>query len=273
MNGILTAIISVTVIGAVCAVMLVIASKVMAVKVDERTSIIRNCLPGANCGACGYPGCDLYAAALTDGSCAKTNLCTPGGDTVSREISNVLGVGFADVVEQVAVVHCCGDQSATKDKMTYTGIKTCAASKQLFGGKGACSYGCIGYGDCAVACPSDAICIENGLAQVDNRKCTGCGICVGVCPSKIITLERDTIHEVIMCSNLDKGAVTRKKCTRGCIACKKCERECPVKAITVENNLAKIDYDICTACGHCAEVCPVGCISESDYKGVNSLSK
>ncbi len=249
--------------------MLAAASKLMAVKVDEHVVDLRAALPGANCGACGYPGCDGYAAALAEESNVKTNLCIPGGDTVSKQLSAILGVAFENVAEKISVIHCGGDCDATHDRIDYQGIKTCAAAK-LFGGKGLCAYGCIGYGDCAVVCQYGAICIENGIARVDTRKCTGCMMCVAACPNKIITVERDTIKTAILCSSLDKGAITRKKCTSGCIACKKCEKECPVQAIVVENNLAKIDYEKCTDCGRCAEVCPVRCISLRDYHRVNS---
>ena len=268
MSIIITAVLSVTIIGIICAVMLAVASKVMAVKTDERVVNLRDALPGANCGACGYAGCDGYAAALNEGG-VKTNLCIPGADAVSKEISAILGVAFVDVVEQVAVVHCLGDCDVTRDRIDYQGVKTCAAAK-LLGGKGVCSYGCIGFGDCALVCPNGAICIEKGIARVDTRKCTGCGMCAAVCPSKIITIERDTIKTAVLCSSKDKGAVVRKKCTAGCIACKKCERECPAQAIVVENNLSKIDYANCVDCGHCAEVCPVHCISLCNYRGINS---
>jgi Na+-translocating ferredoxin:NAD+ oxidoreductase RNF subunit RnfB len=271
MNVIIFAVVSVTVIGIICAIMLAVASKVMAVKTDERTVHIRECLPGANCGACGYAGCDGYASALTDGSGIKTNLCVPGGDTVSKQISDILGVGFEDVIEKIAVIHCAGDCNATTDKMNYSGIKSCAASKLFFGGKGACSYGCIGFGDCAAVCPNNAICIESGIALINTRLCNGCGLCVGVCPSRIITIEPDTVREAVLCSNQDKGAAIRNKCSRGCIACKKCERECPTGAIIVVNNLAKIDYEKCIQCGKCVDNCPVGCIFETDYKGIHSV--
>ena len=66
MNEIYYAIIAVSVIGVICAVLLAVASKVMAVKEDERFPAIRACLPGANCGACGYAGCDGYAKALVE---------------------------------------------------------------------------------------------------------------------------------------------------------------------------------------------------------------
>lgn len=271
MSMIVLAILAVTLIGIICAVMLAVASKVMAVKTDERVIELRAALPGANCGACGYAGCDGYAAALNEGG-VRTNLCIPGADTVAKELSTILGVTFESVEEKVAVVHCIGDCDATKDRVSYEGVKTCAAAK-LLGGKGSCSYGCIGFGDCAVVCPEGAICIEKGIARVDTRKCTGCGLCVAACPNKIITTERDSIKTAVLCSNKDKGAVTRKKCTVGCIACKKCEKECPVQAIVVENNLSKIDYAVCTDCGHCAEVCPVKCIVLRDFRGVNSYKK
>ncbi len=106
MNEIYYAIIAVSVIGVICAVLLAVASKVMAVKEDERFPAIRACLPGANCGACGYAGCDGYAKALVEDENVKTNLCIPGADAVSRQLSELLGVGFEDVVEQVAVIKC-----------------------------------------------------------------------------------------------------------------------------------------------------------------------
>ena len=63
MEAILTAVIPVVIIGVICAAVLVIAAKVMAVKEDERFPAVRECLPGANCGACGFAGCDGYAKA------------------------------------------------------------------------------------------------------------------------------------------------------------------------------------------------------------------
>ncbi len=65
----------VAVIGLLCAVMLTIASKFMAVEVDERIPLVRECLPGANCGACGFAGCDGYAAALVEDPDLSVNLC------------------------------------------------------------------------------------------------------------------------------------------------------------------------------------------------------
>ena len=268
MNTIVFAVLAVSVIGVVCSVMLAVASKVMAIKTDERIEALRAILPGANCGACGYPGCDGYAAALVED--AKTNLCTAGGPAVSKRISEELGVGFAEVATKAAVIHCRGDCTFRKDKMEYAGIKSCAAARIVFGGQSACTYGCIGYGDCVNACPSKAVRIVNGIAKIDTSVCTGCGLCARTCPNKLITTEEDSIHTVVGCSNPEKGAVVRKTCERGCIACKKCERECPPGAILVENNLARIDYSKCDGCGHCAEICPVKCIQQASFAGVFS---
>ncbi|MEL7609338.1 MAG: RnfABCDGE type electron transport complex subunit B [Bacillota bacterium] len=268
MDTIVLSVLTVTVIGILCAVMLAIASKVMAVKTDERLPEIRETLPGVNCGACGYPGCDGYAAALLTGS-VKTNLCIPGGDAVAKKLSEKLGLAYEDVLEKVAVVHCCGDCSATKDKMDYQGIRTCSAAKLLYGGKGSCSFGCLGFGDCAHVCPTGAICMDDGIARVISRLCTGCGLCVSACPKGIISTIPDVARVAVTCSNTDKGAIVRPVCSRGCIACKRCEKECPVGAIVVENNLAVIDYGKCTGCGRCAEVCPVNCILFADFSGAN----
>ena len=268
-TNIAAAVISVTSLGLLCAVLLAIASKVMAVKVDERVVKLRACLPGANCGACGFAGCDGYAEALGAGSGdVRTNLCTPGGDAVSRDISIILGVEFEDVIEQVAVVHCRGDNGARKRKMEYSGFQTCKSAKQLFGGQNECTFGCLGFGDCAAACPNGAICIENGLAHVDTRKCTGCGLCAKNCPGGIIFMEADTITTVVTCKNTEKGAAVRKKCSSGCIGCMRCVRECPAEAITVKDNLAVIDYEKCEGCGKCAEVCVTKCIQQANFSGI-----
>lgn len=259
MNAIFMAVFSVTVIGIACAVLLSIASKVMYVKTDERVEAIKGCLPGSNCGACGYPGCTGYAEALVADANIKANLCTPGGAAVIEELSKIMGVESGAAAKKFAVVHCLGDREALQSKMDYTGIQTCYAATEVFGGQGACTYGCLGYGDCKKVCPFDAICIEDGLAKI-NANCTGCGLCVKTCPSKIITVEENLSVPYILCRNHEKGGIVRKKCTKGCIACTKCVRECPESAIVMEDNLAVIDSEKCNNCGHCALICMTKCI-------------
>ncbi len=273
MNPILLAVIVVSAVGILCAIMLVVAAKFFAVEENEKVGQIRECLPGANCGACGYAGCDGYAKALTEEEGIKTNLCIPGGDGVAKQISSILGVEFEDVIEQVAVIHCYGDCNHTSHKMDYVGIESCAAAKMLYGGAGKCGFGCIGLGDCVSVCPNNAICVQNGIAHIDARKCIGCGLCAKTCPQKLITVMADVEKVLVTCNNREKGVTARQKCSNACIGCKMCEKHCPSGAITVEDNLARVDYDKCTNCGECAKNCPVGCILVSDFSGIHRYSE
>lgn len=244
--------------GLVCAVMLSLAAKFMAVKTDERFTKLRSCLPGANCGACGYAGCDDYAKKLLEG--VATNLCIPGGDGVAKDLAGVLGVEAEDVKERYGVVKCNGDCAEAGYIMDYCGHESCAAANQFFSGRGKCAHGCLGYGDCALICEYDAIKIVNGVAYVDKQKCAGCGQCAKACPKGLIELVDYSANVYVACNSTEKGAVTRKQCKNGCIGCKKCERNCPAGAITVTNNLAYIDQDKCTSCGLCVSQCPTKAI-------------
>jgi RnfABCDGE-type electron transport complex B subunit len=261
MDTVIIAVSSVTIIGAVCAALLSIASKVMHVVVDERITKIQEVLPGSNCGACGFPGCSGFATAIVKDPSVKSNLCTPGGAEVVKQISAIMGVEGEAAVSKVAVVRCGGDTEVRQKKMDYTGIQTCYAATNLaFAGEAACSYGCFGYGDCKAVCPVDAICIENGLARISMNRCNGCGMCVKACPNKIISIENGAIKTLVACSNIEKAAAVRKKCAKACLGCGLCVRKCTQEAIVVENNVAKIDYGKCTDCGVCSEACPTKCV-------------
>ena len=131
-------------LGIFCAVLLTLSSVFFAVKEDEKAVAIRECLPGANCGSCGYSGCDGYAAALSKGLCEKTNLCTPGGDGTAREIAAILGVEAEDVVEMVAHVACNGVCDHEDRKYDYHGPKSCRAANLFYEGDRACIYACLG---------------------------------------------------------------------------------------------------------------------------------
>ena len=152
----------------------------------------------------------------------------------------------------------------------YDGAKSCAIAASLYGGETGCSHGCLGCGDCVAACQFDAIHMnpETGLPEVDEEKCTACGACVKACPKAIIELRakgKKSRRVYVSCVNKDKGAVARKACTVSCIGCGKCVKTCPFEAITLENNLAYIDYNKCKSCRKCVEVCPQHTIIELNF--------
>lgn len=252
-------------IALVCGIVLTVSSVLFGVKEDETAVAVRECLPGANCGACGFSGCDGYAKALSDGTTTKTNLCVPGGDDCAQAVAAILGTEAEDVVERVAYVACNGTCEVVEKKHNYQGHQSCLTANMAYSGDRFCNYACLGYGDCVKVCPQNAIAVENGVARVNPQKCIGCGICVRECPNGIIHLINDTSRVVVECSNHDKGAQTRKYCSNGCIGCMKCQKTCPNGAITVKDNLATIDYSLCTGCGECVKVCPVHCIHEGNF--------
>lgn len=258
---IVSAIIIVGVIGLICGIGLSIASVLMSVPVDETVSKIREELPGANCGACGYSGCDGYAEALAKGE-TKPGLCSPGGEALNQKLAEILGVDVEKTEPKTAFVKCNGNCENTSKKYEYFGVETCLAANMLYGGDGDCAFGCLGYGDCQNACPFGAISVKSGIAVVNKELCTACGLCTEVCPKNIIDIVPIEKTVRVNCSNTDKGALTRKVCKVGCIGCMKCVKVCEVGAISVENNLARIDYSKCIDCKKCAENCPVNAIQK-----------
>ena len=56
MQNVIYAVAVLFIMGIVFAILLGVAAKVFAVEVDERIPLVRECLPGANCGGCGFPG-------------------------------------------------------------------------------------------------------------------------------------------------------------------------------------------------------------------------
>lgn len=260
MNLIIYAVIAVTVIGIICAAVLSVASKVMAVEEDERIPLVRECLPGANCGGCGFPGCDGYAAALVEDEELPLTLCAPGGESTALALADVLGRSAGEMMRPLIIRSCNGDCNMTQMKMEYQGINTCVAAKIVFGGTGKCTYGCMGLGDCAEVCPKDAIFFGNGIAHINVDKCINCGACIKACPNGIISMIPADLKIRIACSNKDKGAAVRKICSVGCIGCGLCMKNCPEGAITIKDNLAVIDYDKCIGCGLCKSNCPSNCI-------------
>lgn len=248
------------ILGLVFGVLLGIAAKKFAVKTDPRIEQVRACLGGANCGACGFAGCDAFAEAVVN-SGANPGACTPGGAKAAKAIGEVMGVEVTAEEPKVARIICAGAAGIVKDRYEYDGYSSCRVAGSMAGGPKLCSFSCIGLGDCAKVCPSGAITVDNGLASINGDVCIGCGACVDTCPRAAIQMLPKDAAVIVRCRNSDSGRVARAACMKACIACQRCVKTCKYGAITVENGYARIDYDKCTRCGECSKVCPCGCIT------------
>lgn len=244
-------------VGVIMGCLLGIAEKKFKVETDERESAVRELLPGSNCGGCGYAGCDALAAAIVKGE-ASVDGCPGTNSENIAKIAAIMGVASVeDKIRKTAYVKCTGDCEKSGKRFDYHGVKSCIAAVHTAGGDKACTYGCLGYGECVSACRFDAVTVVNGAAIVNPEKCTACGQCVRACPRNIIELIPYSAKYMVGCSSHDKGKDTKAVCSAGCIGCRLCERNCPEHAITVTDNNASIDYDKCTGCGACAGKCPV----------------
>ncbi len=250
----------IAVIGIVVGAGLVFTGNKFHVDVDERESAVRDCLPGNNCGACGFAGCDALAAAIVAGK-ASVSACPVGGTPVAKQIGKIMGQTADAVESKVAFVRCKGTCEVTHNQGNYVGIRDCRSAVLSGLNVTDCAYGCLGFGSCAAVCPQDAIRVLDGVAMVNRKKCVGCGLCVKACPRGLIELVPASKRVIVQCSNKDRGPQVKKVCSAGCIGCMLCTRQCESDAIHVSNNLASIQYENCTQCGKCVEKCPVKVIT------------
>lgn len=263
-----------------CGILLSLAKVLLKVEKDPRIAKVMEALPGANCGACGFPGCAGYATNIVEHGTA-INMCPVGGSDSVKKISKIMGIEAEVSVKRIARIHCQGGINETKIRFMYEGPHSCTAAQLVMGGFKVCEYGCLGLGDCVRACPFDAIHLDDrGLPFVDAEKCTGCGNCVEACPRNIISLLENTVDVYVMCRNKQKAPVMKLGCSVGCTACRRCEKVCREEvfkdnpdidtAIKIENFLAVIDHELCINCGRCAQVCPQNVI---DFKKVMVIKR
>lgn len=259
MNDIVVAVGALGALGAVFGAGLAIASKAFHVPVDVKVEEVRKALPGANCGACGFPGCDGLAEAIANGE-APVNACPVGGETTAVAIAGIMGTSAGESVQMVARVICNGTECNAKEKFHYEGIQDCRAASLVSGGNKGCPSGCLGFGTCEKVCAFGAITMEDGIAKIDRDKCTACEKCIEVCPKAVIDMVPYKQEVVIDCNTNDFGKTVKDYCKVGCIGCQICVKACPFDAIEFKNNLAFINYDKCTNCMLCAEKCPTNAI-------------
>jgi len=229
--------------GLVCGVVLAIAARKFAVTEDPRVQEILEALPGANCGACGVPGCAEYAKAVAQQK-LPIDLCKRGGAATLARLSALMGVKAEARERQVAIVLCQGDDSRAVRRGLYNGLADCVAANAMGGDKG-CRYGCLGLGSCARVCPAGAIEIKPGrLAEVHPDLCIGCGLCVQACPRGLIRLVPESRRIHVLCRSRDRGPVVKKLCSVGCIGCGLCAKIVGNQGIRMEGPLAVVDYGV-----------------------------
>ncbi len=250
----------IAVIGIVVAAGLVFTGKKFAVEVDEKQVAVREKLPGNNCGACGFAGCDALAAAIAKGE-APVNSCPVGGAPVAESIGEIMGTTAGALERKTAFVACKGTCEVTKNQGNYIGIQDCRAAVLSGMNVTDCTYGCLGFGSCADVCPEQAISVKNGVAVVNRSRCVSCGLCVKACPRGLISLIPESRVIRVQCSNRDKGPQVKKVCAAGCIGCGLCAKQCEFEAIEFDGTLARVNPEKCTLCGKCAAKCPVKVIT------------
>ena len=251
-------------LGLVFGGVLAIVSKVFSVPADPVFDAVREALPGANCGGCGFSGCDAYARAVAEGK-AGVSQCPVGGAEVAGRIAAVMGVDAEKMERKAAVVMCRGGQEKCRIRFSYDGPRSCRSAALAGDGDKACRYSCLGWGDCERACPFGAIHVnEERLAVVHENACRGCGVCVDVCPRGVLRLMpvEHAVHR--MCSAMERGKVVRENCSAGCLGCGKCERSCKFGALKLVSQLPEIDLEKCVGCMCCADNCPTGALQANE---------
>lgn len=239
---------------------LALAAHKFAVESDPLIEEVLESLAGAQCGGCGYPGCEGYAIAVVNDPDVPPNLCYPGKEKVAERVAELTGKKMAEMEDMIALVRCSRQEGRVSHKHEYIGFASCTAANLGFGGPSACNYACIGLGECAQACPFDAISMVDSFPVVNPDKCVSCGTCVKTCPKQVIVLQSLKARVYVPCSTKDLGKNVKKVCEVGCISCQICVKKCPAEAVSLENGLIQIDQEKCLAYGpECQEVCVEKC--------------
>lgn len=257
---------------------LAFASVFFAVKKDERYDEILAILPGANCGACGYPGCSGYADALVKNNDLEINLCSPGGENVVKKLEKILGRTGEAKLKMVAKVFCLGDDAVALKDYIFNGEEDCTAVTTLYEGERKCKYGCVAKGNCIRVCPVGAIKRDQyNRVWIDASECIGCEKCVAVCPKNVIKMVPINGGYFVACSSKDPGKIVRQICKKGCIGCKICEKASSPERIKVEDNLAVVNYnsdiDLYQAAMKCPSDVIVPIINQKEYMKDNKNNK
>lgn len=248
-------------LGLFFATLLAVAYKQFKVEEDPRIDAVEGLLPGANCGACGSPGCRAFAELVVEGE-ARPGRCTVSPAQQVEMIADLLGVEMGTEEKRVARLLCAGGKHEAHQTAVYAGEATCRAATMVAGGGKGCIWGCLGHGDCEIACTFGAIRMnDDRLPVVDIDKCTACSDCVETCPKDLFTLMPLSRKLIVQCRSLLSGEAAEELCSVACNACGRCAMDAPEGLITMSNNLPVIDAGrIEEQTVHAIERCPTNAI-------------
>jgi Na+-translocating ferredoxin:NAD+ oxidoreductase RNF subunit RnfB len=234
---------------------------------DPRIDAVEAMLPSANCGACGCAGCRAFAEKVVKGEIAPAK-CTVSAPAAIVQIANFLGVNAGAEEKRVARLACAGGNNVARNHAKYSGLETCRGAALIAGGGKACSWGCLGLGDCERVCDFDAIHMdEHSLPVVSESKCTACGDCVEICPKQLFSIHVVSHRLWVACKNLQNGDAAEANCEVACTACGRCAADAPPGLIQIVNNLAVIDYSRNSLANQTPiQRCPTGAIVWLDEK-------
>lgn len=121
---------------------------------------------------------------------------------------------------------------------------------------------CTACGDCAGACPEDAIKLNPGafpVVDVSDASCTFCGDCARSCPTG--ALEPDRVADWPW-----RASIVAASClSQNGVSCRLCQDNCDQGAIRFRlqpggRSAPLLDIDTCIGCGACATACPAGAV-------------
>lgn len=248
-------------VGLTFGLLIALANRRFRVIEDPRLRAALERLPGTNCGACGYPGCQGFADGLLAGDIQPASCTNLSGDEI-LDLAGFLGVEAGEANRTVARLLCAGGDDVAPRLADYRGLQTCAAATAVAGGGKACSWGCLGLADCELACTFHAIGMSpTALPVVDPALCTACGDCVEACPKDLFTLMPVEQKLIVQCRSLLEGETAEAACRVACTGCERCAADAREGLIEIVDGLARIDYQKNELAGEEALArCPTGAI-------------